>query len=246
MMKHLHCILGLMVLALSPAWAGKLYKWTDENGTVHYSDKLPPGTVDKAHQELNSQGLATKSVTREKTKEERLAEEAAAAATAAEQKRLAEEEASMRARDERLLSTYTTERDLLLARQEHLEAIESLINLTINNDVSLEKQADAARKRIENLKSANKEVPENTIKQLENLEGQLAKNKNFIVVKQEERAKLEKQFDGDLARYRELKGGETTAEQQAAQEATQAAISSGIKPPAPPQPAASDAAKPKP
>jgi hypothetical protein len=247
MIKQLHCVLGLMILALSPAWAGKLYKWTDEDGTVHYSDKLPPDAVEKAHQEMNTHGVTTKSVNREKTKEEKLAEEVSNAAIEAEKKRVAEEEAKLRARDERLLSTYTTERDLLLARQEHLEAIDSIINLTTSNNVSLDQQAAAARKRVENLQKANKEVPENITKQVENLDGQLTKNKNFILAKQEERARLEQQFELDLARYRELKGVETLAEQQVAEQATKAAIGAGVKPPSPPKPAAADdTAKPEP
>jgi len=38
--------LALCVLAL-PAWA-EMYKWTDENGGVHYSDQPPPPNVRKS------------------------------------------------------------------------------------------------------------------------------------------------------------------------------------------------------
>ncbi len=38
--------LALCLLAL-PVWA-ETYKWTDENGKVHYSDQLPPAGVKKA------------------------------------------------------------------------------------------------------------------------------------------------------------------------------------------------------
>ena len=41
MIRYLPLALALFVL---PAWAG-LYKWTDENGKVHYSDQPPPGDV---------------------------------------------------------------------------------------------------------------------------------------------------------------------------------------------------------
>ena len=34
-------LLGLVLLAVQPALA-QLYKWTDENGKVHFSDKPPP------------------------------------------------------------------------------------------------------------------------------------------------------------------------------------------------------------
>jgi len=38
--------LALCLLAL-PAWAD-LYKWTDENGKIHYSDQPPPSSVKKS------------------------------------------------------------------------------------------------------------------------------------------------------------------------------------------------------
>ncbi|HEX5057565.1 MAG TPA: DUF4124 domain-containing protein [Gammaproteobacteria bacterium] len=236
MLKRLHIILALTLLTLSPAWGGKLYKWTDEEGNVHYSDKLPPEAVEQAHQELNSQGLATKKVSREKTKEEKAMEEAAAAAAEAEKKKLAEEAAQQKARDDLLLSTFTTERDLTLARDDRLSSIDSTINMTVNNNASMEQQAEAVRKRIENLKKSNKEVPENVTKQLENIQGQLDKNKSFIQIKQDERRQLEAKFDSDLKRYRELKGITAPVEQQTA-------AGTQVSPPAPPQATASDTAQ---
>lgn len=246
MLKRFHFILALLLFVPSSGWAAKLYKWTDEDGTVHYSDKLPPDTVEKEHQEMNQHGVTTKSVNREKTQEEKMAEDSAVAAAQAERRRVAEEEARQRSRDDLLLNTFTTERDLLLARQDRLDSVDSIINLTNSNNANLEKQLAETNKRIENIQKAGKEVPENITKQLENLEGQLTKNKNFIAIKQEERKKLEQQFDNDIRRYRELKGlvTETPAEQQAAQEATQAAIKTGVEPPAPPKPAAGEAPKP--
>ncbi|RMF15187.1 MAG: DUF4124 domain-containing protein [Gammaproteobacteria bacterium] len=38
-------------LASAPTWAGKVYKWTDENGFVHYTDQKPQsGTIIKEMQ----------------------------------------------------------------------------------------------------------------------------------------------------------------------------------------------------
>jgi hypothetical protein len=30
-------------IIINPSYAGKVYKWTDENGTIHYGDKRPEG-----------------------------------------------------------------------------------------------------------------------------------------------------------------------------------------------------------
>lgn len=36
------CLFGALLLVALPAVSGELYKWTDANGVVHYSDAPPP------------------------------------------------------------------------------------------------------------------------------------------------------------------------------------------------------------
>ncbi|HEY3487749.1 MAG TPA: DUF4124 domain-containing protein [Gammaproteobacteria bacterium] len=245
MVKYLQFILALLLAPGVPAWAGKLYKWTDADGIVHYSDKLPPDSVNKAHEEMNDRGLTTKSINREKTSAEQEQEAATQAAINAEKRRVAEAEAKAHARDEILLNTFTTERDLLLTRDDRLQSVDSIINLTISNNASLQKQITETRNRIEHLKKMGKEVPENLIKQLENQEGQLAKNEGFILIKREERVTLERQFEDDLRRYRELKGiqPEASAEQKSPPVQSQKVVTASN---APTQPSAPQSAEPDP
>ncbi len=44
-MKHIRwrMIFLLVMLIASASWAGSIYKWVDENGVVHYSDRAPDG-----------------------------------------------------------------------------------------------------------------------------------------------------------------------------------------------------------
>src|SRR6266581_9592124 len=50
----------LLFLALAYAASrdahGATYKWIDEKGIIHYSDKMPPDAVNRAHVELDRQG----------------------------------------------------------------------------------------------------------------------------------------------------------------------------------------------
>ena len=57
-------------LFVSGAQAG-LYRWVDEYGDVHYSDKVPPKYLKKEHEELNEQGTLVKKHDRAMTAEER-------------------------------------------------------------------------------------------------------------------------------------------------------------------------------
>ena len=49
------------------------YKWVDDKGVVHYTDKIPPEAVDKASVELNKQGVQVKKTDKAITPEQRRA-----------------------------------------------------------------------------------------------------------------------------------------------------------------------------
>ena len=49
------------------------YKWVDEKGVVHYTDKMPPEAVDKGNVELNKQGVPIKKTEPAPTPEQRRA-----------------------------------------------------------------------------------------------------------------------------------------------------------------------------
>lgn len=198
-------VLALLVAPFS-ASASKLYKWTDEKGVVHYSDKLPPESVKKAHQKISDEGYVKEEVKREKTQEERIAEQVQESMEIEERRRQAEIEARQRRRDRILLDTFTTERDLVLTRDDRLNSIDSIINLTKSNNKRFAEQMQTVKTRIEKIEKSGREVPKNMRDQLASISEQHQSNENFIERKQREREKLLSRFNDDLARFRELKG----------------------------------------
>ncbi len=51
-----YATLLMLLLALTgaePVPAGKLYKWVDEKGQVHYGDNIPPEYAEQGRSELN-------------------------------------------------------------------------------------------------------------------------------------------------------------------------------------------------
>lgn len=202
---------GLTALAVSlqPAVAAKLYKWVDEDGTVHYSDKLPPEAAQQAHEQLNKRGQTKERV---RDPQEEIEEQMVSTVEEEERRRQAEIEARERMRDRILLDTFTTERDLQITRKDRLNAIDSLINLMKNNNERTGSQISETQTKIDGIKAKGQEVPANLLKQLENLNNQLAENQEYINEKQAERHKLAEQFDADLKRFRELKGIEPPME----------------------------------
>src|SRR6202048_4694671 len=53
---------------------GIAYRWTDEQGVVHYGDRIPPQYAQKERAILNSQGVEVRKLDAQKTPEQAAAE----------------------------------------------------------------------------------------------------------------------------------------------------------------------------
>lgn len=104
----------------------KTYKWTDDQGRVHYGDRVPPQFVDRDRDLLNEQGVRVGREEGAKTAEER-AEEARIAALQ-EEARAAKLAAARR--DRVLLETYLSVEEIEMLRDRRLELMESQIKVT--------------------------------------------------------------------------------------------------------------------
>jgi hypothetical protein len=112
------------LLAAQATAEKKLYRWTDADGKVHYTDSLPPEAVNQARAELSaSTGLVRAEVERALSAEERRALEAQAATDAEAKRRL---ENSQRA-EEAKVSAFRTEEDLRATYAERQTVIEETL-----------------------------------------------------------------------------------------------------------------------
>ena len=68
-------VLAALIL-LAPAVHATTYKWVDDQGVVHYTDKMPPEAINKGSVELNKQGVPIKKNDPALTPEQRRAREA--------------------------------------------------------------------------------------------------------------------------------------------------------------------------
>ena len=206
------CFITVSLCLLALNSVAKMYKWVDEDGEIHYADRMPPEVVRQEHQTLNERGLVESSQERALTDEERraISREQRRQEKAAEARRLIE--FKRQRRDHILLMTFTTEQDLLLTHDGRLTAVKSQITLTESNNRVLAKQIDTTEQQIQTIKEADREVPENISKKLNNLQGQLNKNNQYLKRRRLELRALENQFAADLERFRELKAAEVDAQ----------------------------------
>ena len=177
-----------------------LYRWVDEHGNVHYGDKVPPKYLKKEHEELNEQGATVKKHDRAMTAEERAEKKR----QEAERKRLENERRAQALRDRVLTDTYTTERDLVAARDARLDAIDSQLQLSKDIIESSAEKVKKTEQLIESLKGSGKMVPEATYAKLEREKLQLATQKGVQEGHMIKREEVIEQFDGYIERFREL------------------------------------------
>lgn len=114
----------------------------DENGQTHFGDRVPNRYLSKEHKELNEQGATVKQYKAAETEGQRL-EKLRLERIEKEKQQAIEVQAR---RDREILDTYTTERDLIAARDARLDAVGSQLQLS----ESIIKDAQRKLKRLKN------------------------------------------------------------------------------------------------
>lgn len=199
--RHRLAALTLLLMMLTSPAVAKLYKWVDENGNVFYSDKIPPDQATKRHQLLDERGLVRENVRRAKTPEE-VAEERRQRQLQAERDRTEREQA---VRDQILLETFPTERDLIIARDDRLTSVDSAIALASKTLNELQSRYDQLDAEMKSLQAEREPIPGNLAIDHRRVQSQLSTHGKALQSRKEERENIVAQFEADLTRYRELR-----------------------------------------
>ena len=217
---------GVVALSTLGAAHAATYKWVDEKGVVHYTDKIPPEAVNKANTQLDKQGRTIKQTEPALTVEQRRAK----AEEEARKQQLAKEQELVDRRDRALLSTYTMESEIDLARKRAL----STIDQQVSSSTAYSTQLNKRKVELDGRKSAlgDKPVPPVLERELSNINVELAKQADLIAAKQKETIIVNARYDADKKRWRELRIA-TEAQMNAtanAKAAAEAGGTSNVKP----------------
>lgn len=192
--------------AMAPAGA-KIVCWKNKDGVRECGNAVPPEYAQQSIERKSKSGLTVEKTERAKTPEEIEADRV-------ERERLAKEQAEKERRaaeqariDRVLLQTFTTEEDLKLARDGKVAAIDSRIKHSQQVVERLEQTRTDLQGEAASLERGGKKVPDTLRKQIEDVQAQIDKTQREIGQREVERVSVQKQFETDLARYRELKGG---------------------------------------
>ena len=200
-MRLMLLVISTVLLCGSFAAQAKMYKWVDEKGQVHFGDRIPVKYQIKAHDEINESGVVVKSNPAAKTAEERRKEKQLAKVREV----ALEKEKQKKQRDRVLLDTYTTERDLLLARDSRLDAVGSQIKLAESIVRDSNKKIASLEKRVMIIEESNRKVPTDLYKQIESQKQQIAVHDEVKAGHVKRRDLVAKQFNGYVERFKVLK-----------------------------------------
>ena len=176
---------------------------------MHFGDRIPEKYLVREHQELNDRGVVVKHNEAAKTAEQK-----------AEDKRLEKErkkaaliEKKKKQRDRVLLDTFTTERDLIAARDARLDAVDAQIKLADSIIADSAKKIESMEQRVVKIQTSNREVPLDLYQRIDNAKKQVAIQSEVRKNHEKRRDKIATQFDGYIKRFKVLK-----AEQKAKRE----------------------------
>jgi len=179
----------------SPA---QTYRWTDDKGEVHYGDSVPPEFAGRERSVLNGQGVEVGHVDAPKTP--------AQLATQAEAEELARQHAQ---RDQTLLSTYVSVKDIEALRDERLAQIDGQLQATSTYIESLASRLGGLQERALQFKPYSSDpnarrMPDDLAEDLVRTANELHTQRKGLDTKHQEQTELRAQFESDIQRFREL------------------------------------------
>jgi hypothetical protein len=207
--KQATLTIALLAFAATAAHAQtkkKLYCW-DENGKKVCGDALPAEAAGNQRAEYTAGGRRTGEVARALTTEERAAAATAELAAA----RQAELDAARMRREMAMVESYATEVDLRKAFQERIDLLDETLKASGLGVVGLRQSLVGLLRQAGEIELSGKPVPPVTRDNIARQHAELQRRERMYAQQQADRAKLDTELAAVLARYREIKSGNSAA-----------------------------------
>lgn len=177
----------IAIMAALPAQAGQLFRWTDDDGRVHYSDHIPPQYVPQGYKIISKQGITVVTIS-----------------PIEDEPPPPPKKPELTHRDEDLLANYSSENEIIATRQRQLSDIDAHIELAREVIENLERQYGTLAQEAGNHERRGETVPETLRSDIaatqRKIAGQQALIKNYTASRQDT---LER-YQADLERYQAL------------------------------------------
>jgi len=178
----------------------KVYEWVDEHGLRHYGDHIPPEYAGQEQHIVNAQGIEVQRLEAQKTPEQLAAEN---------QKKLEAEQRE--SRDRNLLSTYVSVQEIERLRDQRLALVQDQIKVTNQFLELLDGRLRKLSANGMNFKPYSNDpkappMSDQMTEDLVHIGNDLRTQQQNLQQKRTEEETMSKQFESDIARFKELKG----------------------------------------
>lgn len=198
MMKHSKALLSVAALlaVFSLNAEAKLYKWVDDKGTTHYGETIPPEYANRETVKLEKGRIHQRDEGLDKSKQKQVVRD-----PVAEKDRIEAER-----HDNALLNTYSSEKEIDLARDRNLLQVEARINSYSTLLKSANENLAGLHQEQERILKQNRKTPKSLEEDLVEAQQRIDNFQAELDHSQNELVRVKTRYAADKARYRELKG----------------------------------------
>lgn len=195
--------LALLLALGADATEARVYKWTDKDGIIHYGDSIPPEYAEQPKQVLNDQGVTVEHLEGKKTPEQLEAERAA--------RELEAEKALQRRADRTLLNTYLNVDEIIMHRNRRVELFQAQQRVTELYLRNTERRLDSLQKDARRYKpySSDPNAPminDSLLQDIRETKETIKRQQDNLQRYKDSQNEIIARFDGDIARFKVLKG----------------------------------------
>ena len=198
MMKAVTTLTLALVLA-NPVTA-EMYRWVDDSGNVHYTDRIPADRINSGRTIMNKHGIEVETITPDRPEDiarKQLQEKLAAARQEMLERRESE--------DNNLLQQYRSEEEILEKRKQHVRTFDIQIHGIESNIKRIRHKLIALQTEIDERQQKGKKPAEGKLQTLSQLHERLERESNRIEALEERKQEVIEEYAADTQRFRFLK-----------------------------------------
>ena len=194
---------GLLSTTAGAQTQQRAYKWVDEDGVTHYGDRIPVDAAELEKQLVNDAGITVGTMRGKRTAEE----------IAAEQRLLElEQQAELQRRaDAALLATYLSVDEIIMHRDRRVELFQAQARVTELYLRNLKRRLENLQALAENFRPYSSDPDAEMIdpalsEDINDTRATIARHEENLLKFRQDEEKMAMRFNGDIDRFKELKG----------------------------------------
>lgn len=181
----------------------RAYKWVDENGVVHYGDTIPANAAELEKHIVNDAGVTVDILRGKKTQEEIAAER--------RQLELEQKQELKRRADAALLATYLSIDEITMHRDRRVELFQAQARVTELYLRNLKRRLESLQAMAENFRPYSTDPDAEMIdpalsEDINDTRQTIARHESNLTRFRSDEQEMAARFDGDITRFKELKG----------------------------------------